>query len=237
MNTNAIPSVKRGFYSRFGKRFLDILLSGCALLVLSPLFLVVWVLELIYHGKPAIYKTKRPGLNGEIFELYKFRSMTNERGSDGLLLPTEKRLTKFGRFIRKTSIDELPELINIFKGDMSIIGPRPLLIEYLKMYSPRHAMRHAVRPGLACVRIMPTDSKTWTWREQFENDIYYIENISLKTDIRMIIAVFKEVLKGSDYRVNATRAPFNGDNLDDTRSKVELGFETHFESLESISKE
>lgn len=214
--------VVRSFYSKVIKRLFDIILSGLALIVLSPLLLIVCILELIYHGKPVIYKTKRPGKDGKIFSLYKFRSMTNERDENGILLPEDKRLTKLGLILRKTSLDELPELINIIKGDMSIIGPRPLLTEYLKLYSTRHAMRHSVRPGLACVRIMPSESKTWTWREQFENDIYYIENISLITDIKMIIAVVKEVIKGSEYRANDTRIPFTGDNLDDTSSKDEL---------------
>ena len=224
--------VVKSFYSLVVKRVLDIVLSGLALLFLSPLFLIVFFSELIIHGFPAIYKTRRPGKKGKIFSLYKFRSMTNERDANGVLLPEEKRLTRFGLFLRKTSIDELPELINIFKGDMSIIGPRPLLVEYLPLYSERHAMRHAVRPGLACVRIMPSDSKTWTWREQFENDLYYIEHISFLTDVRMIFAVIKEVFKGSDYRANDTRIPFDGTNLDDVRTKQEAGVESHFDSVQ-----
>lgn len=229
--TESGVAVKRTFYSVCVKRFFDIVLSALALTVLSPLLLVVYVLELIYHGKPAIYKTKRPGKDGRIFYLYKFRSMTDARDADGLLLPEDQRLTKLGLFLRKTSIDELPELVNILKGDMSVIGPRPLLIEYLDYYNPRHAMRHSVRPGLACVRIMPSDSKTWTWREQFENDIYYVEHISLLTDIRMIFAVIREVFRGSDYRASDTRVPFNGENLDDTRTKQEANLNLHFDSI------
>lgn len=218
-------------YSKYIKRLLDILLSGIALIVLSPLFLVIVILELKFHGKPVIYKTKRPGKDAKIFEMYKFRSMTNECGEDGYLLPEKDRLTKFGRFIRRTSIDELPELINILRGDMSIIGPRPLLIEYLKYYTPRHAMRHCVRPGFACFRIMPSESKTWTWREQFENDLFYIEHISFITDVRMVLAVIKEVFKASDTRANDTRVPFLGNNLDDTRSKEEMGEVVRFDSI------
>lgn len=224
------------FYSRYIKRFLDVVLSGMALIVLSPVFLIVSILELKLHGHPIIYKTKRPGKDGKLFEMYKFRSMTNKCGSDGYLLPPKDRLTPFGRFIRKTSIDELPELVNIFKGDMSIIGPRPLLVEYLDYYTPRHAMRHTVRPGLACFRIIPTDSTTWTWREQFENDIYYIEHISFITDVRMIIAVIKEVFKASDVRGNANRVPFLGDNLDDTRSREEVGTVIHFDSISRMGE-
>lgn len=223
--------VKKSFYSIVVKRFLDVVLSALALIVLSPLFLIVYILELVFHGKPAFYKTKRPGKDGKVFDLYKFRSMTNQRGADGLLLPEDQRLTKLGIFLRKTSIDELPELFNILKGDMSVIGPRPLLIEYLDLYTPRHAMRQSVRPGLACVRIMPSDSKTWTWREQFENDIYYVEHISLLVDIKMVFAVIREVFRGSDYRASDTRVPFNGENLDDTRSKQEANLDLHFESI------
>ena len=226
------PVVKKSFYSVVIKRLLDIVLCGLALIILSPLFLIVCILELIFHGRPVIYCTKRPGKDGKIFNMYKFRSMTNERGEDGYLLPEEKRLTIFGHFIRKTSIDELPGLVNILKGDMSVVGPRPLLIEYMQYYSPRHAMRQAVRPGLTLERITETDSKTWTWREQFENDIWYIEHISFITDVRMIFAIVKAVFKGSEYRASDTRAPFDGTNLDETRGRDELGIEKHFNSLE-----
>ena len=229
---NSIPKVKKTFYSVVVKRCLDIVLSGLALIVLSPILLIVCVLELVFHGSPIIYRTKRPGKDGKIFNMYKFRSMTNERGEDGLLLPEDKRLTKFGHFIRKTSIDELPGLVNILKGDMSIVGPRALLIEYLQYYNPRHAMRQAVRPGLTLERITKTDSKTWTWREQFENDIWYIEHISFITDVRMILAIVKAVFRGSEYRASDTRTPFDGTNLDETRGRDELGIEKHFDSLE-----
>ena len=229
---NDLPKVKKTFYSLVVKRLLDIVFSGLALIVLSPILLIVCILEMVFHGWPIIYCTKRPGKDGKIFNMYKFRSMTNERGEDGYLLPEGKRLTKFGYFIRKTSIDELPGLVNILKGDMSIVGPRALLIEYLQYYNPRHAMRQAVRPGLTLERIKKTDSKTWTWREQFENDIWYIEHISFITDIRMILAIIKAVFKGSEYRASDTRTPFDGTNLDETRGKDELGIEKHFDSLE-----
>jgi len=226
-----IPKVPRNFYTIIGKRMLDILFSGIAIIMLIPVFLITSVLELVFHGCPIIYKTKRPGKNGKVFSLIKFRSMTNERDEDGLLLPENERLTKFGLFLRRTSIDELPELINILKGDMSIIGPRPLLVEYLDLYTPRHAARHNVRPGLACVRIMPSDSKTWTWGEQFENDIYYIEHMSFITDVRMILAVIKEVLKGAEYRACDTRVPFDGTNLDETRNKDEIKNIVRYDSV------
>ena len=216
---NELPVVKKTIYSVVIKRLLDIVLSGLAIVVLSPILLVISVLELIYHGRPVLYKTKRPGKNGRIFSMYKFRSMTNERDEDGHLLPEEKRLTKFGYFIRKASIDELPGLFNIFKGDMSIVGPRPLLIEYMEYYSPRHAMRQAVRPGLTLETITKSDSKTWTWRDQFENDIWYIEHISFITDVRMILAIAKAVFRGSEYRASDTRAPFDGSKVDETRGR------------------
>lgn len=226
------PIPSRSIYSVYIKRILDVALSGMALMMLSPILLLTSILELVYHGKPTIYCTQRPGRNGKVFRLYKFRSMTNERDANGNLLPESERLTKFGRFLRRTSIDELPELVNILKGDMSIIGPRPLLIEYAKLYSPRHAFRQSVRPGLACVRIQREGlSDTWTWRDQFENDIYYIEHISLKTDVEMIVSVIREVIKGAPYRANDTRVPFNGDNLDEVRSKDELGVVSFFESI------
>lgn len=229
---NHMPRVKKTFYSVVVKRFLDIILSALALIIFSPVILIVSMLELIFHGRPIIYCTKRPGKGGKIFNMYKFRSMTNARGADGHLLPEEKRLTKFGYFIRKTSIDELPGLVNILKGDMSIVGPRPLLIEYMQYYSPRHAMRQAVRPGLTLERITKTKSKTWTWREQFENDIWYIEHISLLTDVRMIFAIVRAVFKGSEYRASDTRIPFDGTNLDETRGRNELDTKKHFDSLE-----
>ena len=229
---NNLPKVKRTFYSVVVKRALDMLISGMALVALSPVLLIVCLLELVFHGRPVLYRTRRPGKDGKIFNMYKFRSMTNERDAGGHLLPEEKRLTKFGHFLRKTSIDELPGLLNILKGDMSIVGPRPLLIEYLPFYSPRHAMRHAVRPGLTLERITKSDSKTWTWREQFENDIWYIEHISFITDVRMLLAIVRAVFRGSEYRASDTRAPFDGTNLDETRGRAELGVEKHFASLE-----
>lgn len=212
------------------------MLSGIAIIILSPLLLIVCVLEIVFHGRPIIYNTQRPGKDAKIFNMYKFRSMTNERGEDGYLLPEEKRLTKFGHFIRKTSIDELPGLFNILKGDMSIVGPRPLLVEYLQYYNPRHAMRHAVRPGLALQRITKTDSKPWTWREQFENDIWYVENISFLVDLQMVFAIFKAVLSASETRASATRVPFDGTNLDETKSIQELGIVRHFDSLEQTKQ-
>lgn len=226
-----MPVPRKSFYSVVVKRALDVLLGTFALIILCPLFLVITILELLIHGTPAVYRTQRPGRDGKIFILYKFRSMTNERGSDGLLLPEEKRLTKFGHFLRRTSIDELPSLLNVIKGDMSIVGPRPLLVEYLHYYTPRHAMRHSVRPGLTCERIVDTGSKTWTWNDQFENDIYYIEHISFCVDIKMLYAIIKAVFRGSEYRASDTRVPFLGENLEDTRTRDEMDEPVQFKSI------
>lgn len=204
-----VPKVKKSFYSLIIKRALDIVISGVAILGLSPIFLLLIVLELVYHGKPIFFVQQRPGLKGKIFNIYKFRSMTNETDENGNLLPGEQRVTNFGRILRRLSLDELPELFCIFIGKMSIIGPRPLLPEYLPYYSNRHKMRHAVRPGLACVSLKA--SKSWTWNDQFENDIWYVENISFLIDSKMIFAVAKEVFSGSEYRVNDTREKFTRD--------------------------
>lgn len=226
-------SYKKTLYSVVIKRLLDIMLSGGGMIILAPFFLIIIFLEVIFHGKPVFYKTKRPGRNDVLFDMYKFRSMTNEKGEDGYLLPEEERLTSFGKFIRKTSIDELPELFNILKGDMSIVGPRPLLVEYLALYTPRHRKRNLVRPGLACFRVIPSDSKTWTWGEQFENDIWYVEHISFITDAKMIIAIFKEVFKASETRSQDTRVPFDGSNLYETRNKYEI---EEYRRYDSVSK-
>lgn len=209
--TEDMPRVRRTFYTVVIKRLLDGLLSGLAIIILSPLLVILTILELFYHGSPVLYAQERPGLHGKIFKLHKFRSMTNEKDESGHLLPGDKRITKFGRFIRRFSLDELPELFCIFTGKMSIIGPRPLLVRYLPLYTPRHMMRHEVRPGLACVPLKPI--KTWTWNDQFENDIWYIEHCSLAVDVKMVFAVIKEAIAGSEYRVNDTREEYNGKNL------------------------
>lgn len=205
-----MPKVKKSLYTVFFKRIFDVILSGLAIVLLSPLFIILSILELIFHGWPILFSQERPGLHGKVFKLYKFRSMTNKKDKNGNLLPSSQRLTKFGRFIRRLSLDELPELFCIFTGNMSIIGPRPLLVKYLPLYSDRHMMRHEVRPGFACVPLKPI--KSWSWNDQFENDIWYIENCSLLIDLKMIFAVLKEAIKGSEYRVNDTRGEFTGDN-------------------------
>jgi len=217
-----IPTPRKTFYSKYIKRVLDIILSGLAILVLSPVLLVICVLELIYHGRPIFYIDKRPGLNGKIFNMYKFRSMTNACDENGKLLHPSKRITKFGRFLRRSSLDELAGLFNILNGTMSIIGPRPLMKNYLPLYSERHQYRHAVRPGLACWKLGGTDkltSSSWTWNAQFESDIYYVENISFWLDLKMVLKTVKVVFSKSEMRTNADRIGFDGQNLLETRSR------------------
>jgi len=219
-----LPKAKKTIYTVFIKRLFDLFLSGLAIVALSPLYLVLVVLEIKFHGAPVVFSQERPGLHGKIFKLYKFRSMTNETYENGELLPSEKRLTTFGRFIRRYSLDELPELFCILTGKMSIIGPRPLLKQYLPLYTQRHFHRHDVRPGFACVPLKPI--KTWTWNDQFENDIWYVENCSFLVDLKMIFAVAREALTGAEYRVDDTRQKFTGDNLYSDAKHTDVGEHT-----------
>jgi len=220
-----IPTPKKSIYSCYIKRGLDILLSGMAILVLSPVLLVIVILELIYHGAPVFYIDKRPGKDGEIFDMYKFRSMTNERGENGRLLHPSKRITPFGRILRRTSLDELAGLFNVFNGTMSIIGPRPLMLDYLPLYNERHKYRHAVRPGLACWDLSANSKLTssyWTWNRQFESDIYYVENVSFWLDVRMVFKTIQVVFSKSEMRTNSDRVKFNGYNLNETRTRSQI---------------
>lgn len=220
-----IPHPRKTIYSRYIKRIFDVLLSGLAIVALSPLFLILCVLELIFHGRPIFYIDQRPGMNGEIFGLYKFRSMSNACDENGKLLHPSKRITKFGRMLRRTSLDELAGLFNIFNGTMSIIGPRPLMKDYLLLYNERHQYRHVVRPGLACWKV-GGDNKltpvTWTWNAQFESDIYYVEHVSFLLDIWMIFKTIKIVFTKSEMRTNSDRIKFDGKNLLETRPRHEI---------------
>lgn len=234
-----IPTPKNSVYSKYIKRFLDVFLSGMAILVLSPLMLVICVLELIYHGRPICYIDKRPGKDGKIFGLYKFRSMTNEVDENGVLLHPSKRITPFGRFIRRYSIDELAGLFNIFNGTMSIIGPRPLMVDYLPLYNQRHKYRHAVRPGLACWDLRKGNaltSATFTWNVQFENDIYYVENVSLWLDIKQVFKTIQVIFAKSEMRTNSDRVKFNGQNLNETRTRSQIIAEEGEEGLHTPPK-
>lgn len=208
---------KNSFYTRYGKRCIDIVLSAIALIVTLPVNLIIAICTYFDVGKPIIFKQERVGRMGLIFTIGKFRNMTNETDKNGFLLPPSQRVTKFGRFVRKTSLDELLNFWNIFKGDMSLIGPRPLPPEYNDFYSERHKMRYAVRPGLECPIICPTEDQI-TWGTQFENDIYYVENVSFLLDIKMVFALFKLVFskKSNAMRGDATRGSFMGYHRDGT---------------------
>lgn len=220
-----IPTPKNSIYSKYIKRLLDIILSGMAILVLSPVLLTICVLELIYHGRPVCYIDKRPGKDGKIFHMYKFRSMTNERDANGWLLHPSLRITPFGRILRRTSLDELAGLFNVFNGTMSIIGPRPLMVDYLPLYNERHKYRHAVRPGLACWdlnRSSKLTSSSWTWNAQFESDIYYVENVSFWLDVKMVFKTVQVIFSKSEMRTDSNRVKFDGKNLNETRTWKEI---------------
>ena len=185
---------KRGFYEKYIKRIFDIVLSGLALIILSPVIAIVALLVRVKLGSPVIFKQDRPGLNEKIFKMYKFRSMTDARDENGELLPDEDRLPSFGKKLRSTSLDELPELVNIFKGDMSIVGPRPLSVVYLPYYTEEERIRHTVRPGLTGLAQI-NGRNAISWEEKFRYDIEYVKNISLGLDISVFFGTIGKVLK------------------------------------------
>lgn len=183
-----------GLYEAYVKRLLDLVLSAVALLLLSPVILVVAILVRCNLGAPVIFCQERPGKDEEIFKLYKFRSMTDACDAYGQLLPDELRLTRFGRFLRSTSLDELPELWNIFKGDMSIVGPRPLLVKYLPLYNEEQRHRHDVTPGLTGWAQVH-GRNLCSWEEKFDYDIWYVDHVSFILDLQIIFLTVKSVLK------------------------------------------
>ena len=187
-------------YRKYIKRPMDFILSLLAIIVLSPVLGVTALLVRIKLGSPVLFSQERPGKDEKIFKMYKFRTMTDERDSNGNLLPDEDRLTKFGRILRKTSLDELPELFCILKGDMSIIGPRPLLVEYLPYYTDEERHRHDVRPGLSGLAQI-NGRNTITWEEKFAYDLKYINDISFFGDIKIIFLSVAKAINGSDIRV------------------------------------
>lgn len=199
-------------YEKYFKRALDILLSGIGLLVLSPIILIVALLVRIKLGSPIIFKQQRPGLNEKIFPMYKFRTMTDERDSVGNLLADDIRLTKFGKLLRATSLDELPELVNIFKGDMSIVGPRPLLVEYLALYNSEQKRRHLVRPGLTGLAQV-NGRNAISWEQKFQFDCQYVDNITLKQDIVIFFLTIKKVFvkEGISSATSVTNEKFKGE--------------------------
>jgi undecaprenyl phosphate N,N'-diacetylbacillosamine 1-phosphate transferase len=194
IKSNIKPSVRQnGLYVRYFKRLLDIIFSLIAIVVLSPILIIVAVLVRAKLGSPVIFKQERPGLNEKIFTLYKFRTMTDENDGNGELLPDSIRLTKFGRLLRSTSLDELPELYNIIRGDMSIVGPRPLLTQYLPLYNDHQKRRHEVRPGLTGLAQV-SGRNSISWQEKFNLDISYVDNVSFLGDCKIILLTIKKVL-------------------------------------------
>lgn len=188
-------------YRHFFKRFFDFILSLLAIIVLSPVLLITALLVRSKLGSPVIFKQERPGKNEKIFTLYKFRTMTDEKDEEGNLLPDEIRLTRFGKLLRSTSLDELPELFNILKGDMSIVGPRPLLVSYLPYYTEKEKHRHDVRPGLTGLAQVKGRNYI-AWDERFKIDVEYVENLSFVLDIKIIFETVSIVLKKSDIAID-----------------------------------
>lgn len=208
-------------YAKYTKRILDLILSLMALIVLMPLMIIIGILVRINLGSPIIFKQKRPGKNEKIFTLYKFRTMTDKRDIDGNLLPDEYRLTKFGKFLRSTSLDELPELINIIKGDMAIVGPRPLLVEYLPYYTEEEKHRHDVRPGLTGLAQV-NGRNAISWEEKLKYDTEYIKKISFYSDLKIIFKTIKKTIKREDILMGNEFVV--GKFIDQRKNKKERAF-------------
>lgn len=203
---------RAGFYEKYIKRLLDIVLSGAALVILSPVLLITAVLVRIKLGSPVMFTQERPGKDEKVFKLHKFRSMTDARDASGNLLPDKERLTRFGAKLRSLSIDELPELWDIFRGKMSIVGPRPLLVKYLPLYNEEQRHRHDVRPGLTGWAQVHGRNLT-SWEERFKYDVEYVNNISFALDVKIIIMTIRCVLgrEGINADGSATMEDFIGD--------------------------
>lgn len=200
-------------YRKYVKRFLDIILAIIAIVITLPIFLLTGILVLIFLGKPAIFRQKRPGKDEKIFTMYKFRTMTKGKNRNGELLPNELRITRFGNFLRKTSLDEIPEFINILKGDMSFVGPRPLRVDYLSLYNEKQKHRHDVRPGLTGLAQI-NGRNNITWSEKFEYDVEYINNITFYNDLKIVLLTIKNVILRKDIygSNNGFTEKFMGDN-------------------------
>src|SRR5699024_1613717 len=212
-----MKKAKGGIYRKFVKRPLDFILSLLAIIILSPVLLIVAILVRVKLGSPVLFKQNRPGLNEEIFTMYKFRTMTDEKDENGDLLPDELRLTKFGRILRSTSLDELPGLLNILRGDMSIVGPRPLLINYLPYYREEERKRHSVRPGLTGLSQV-NGRNLLEWDRRLELDVKYVNSLSFQTDIMIIIYTIRNVLVRKDIVVGEQHVM---ENLDVERSALD----------------
>lgn len=202
---------KGGIYKSFLKRPMDFILSLIAIIVFSPVMLIVAILIRVKLGGPVLFKQKRPGLNEKVFMIYKFRTMTDEKDGNGDLLPDSVRLTKFGRFLRSTSLDELPELFNILKGEMSLIGPRPLLVQYLTIYNEHQKRRHEVRPGLSGLAQI-SGRNAISWEDKFNLDIQYVSNVNFIGDWKIIFLTIKKVFvrEGINSETAATVELFQG---------------------------
>lgn len=214
---------KLGFYEKHIKRPQDFLCALLAIVVLSPVMLITASLVRVKLGSPVVFKQPRPGKNGKIFQLYKFRTMTNARNEKGELLPDEVRLTKFGRLLRSTSLDELPELVNILKGEMSVVGPRPLLVRYLDRYNPHQARRHEVRPGFTGYAQVHGRNAI-SWEEKFDLDVEYVDHITFLGDWKIIFKTVWTVLKreGISSETSATMEEFMGTEAVEAKGNVEV---------------
>ncbi len=206
---------KHFIYERIVKRIIDIIVSGLFLIVFSWLYLILYFVVKTKLGSPVLFKQDRPGYKGKIFKMFKYRSMTDERDENGELLPDEVRLTAFGKKLRSTSLDELPEMLNVFKGDMSLIGPRPLLVSYLPLYNERQSHRHDVRPGITGYA-QAYGRNSISWEEKFEKDVYYVENCSFLLDLKIIFHTIKVVIthEGVSSATSATMEAFTGTKED-----------------------
>jgi len=206
---------KHFIYERIVKRIIDIIVSGLFLIVFSWLYLILYFVVKNKLGSPVLFKQNRPGYKGKIFKMFKYRSMTDERDESGELLPDEVRLTAFGKKLRSTSLDELPEMLNVFKGDMSLIGPRPLLVSYLPLYNERQSHRHDVRPGITGYA-QAYGRNSISWEEKFEKDVYYVENCSFLLDLKIIFHTIKVVIthEGVSSATSATMEAFTGTKED-----------------------
>ncbi|WP_196812533.1 sugar transferase [Butyrivibrio sp. XPD2002] len=211
MENNNYVRKKRGIYEFFFKRLIDIVLSLTVLICLSWLYLILAVLVRVKLGSPVIFRQPRPGKDEKVFDLYKFRTMTDKRDAEGNLLPDEDRLPAFGKKLRATSLDELPEFINILKGDMSFVGPRPLLVKYLPLYNAEQKRRHEVRPGLTGWAQV-NGRNLLSWEDRFEKDIYYVDHLSFLMDLKIVFMTVAVVLRHNDVNsaTDATMEAFTG---------------------------
>ena len=223
---------KQGIYARYIKRILDVLLSGCALVVLTPVLLIVAVLVRTKLGSPVIFCQERPGKDEKIFKMYKFRSMTDARGENGELLPDEVRLTKFGRALRSTSLDELPELWNIFKGDMSIVGPRPQLVRDMVFMTPEQRLRHTVMPGLTGLAQV-SGRNAISWEDKLATDLRYIRRITFLGDVKIVLLTVKKVFCREDISADGMDT---AEDLGDYLLRTAQVSEEAYQELQAESK-